>query len=211
MPRQVLLSSRAALACLGVVAPAVAVLLAPALAFASSANACDPSEFCFPIHGYYILDFAAFVGILVYFGRKPIAAMLDKRYVDIAKEIAAAKELRDAAQAKYDEYRKRIEGLEEELARTLAEVRQGTEIEMKRLLDDAQAQVDKITAEEQLRLEQESKRLREELQRDAATLALQLAESKLQSRLDASGQQRLLERALHDLEALPQRQSGPTA
>ena len=181
---------------------AVAVLFAPALAFAGSANGCNPSEFCFPIHGYYILDFLVFVGILVYFGRKPIAAMLDKRYADVAKEIAAAKELRDAAQAKYDEYRKRIEGLEEELARTLAEVRQGTEVEMRRILEDAQAQVDKITAEEHLRLEQESKRLREELQREAATLALQMAERTLQQRLDPAAQQRLLDRALHDIEAL---------
>jgi len=176
------------------------LLLDPAAAFAAE---CKTGDFCIEIHGYYLIDFVAFVAILVWAGRKPIAAMLDKRYHDVAKDIAAARELRDAAQAKYDEYRRRIDSLEDELARTMAEVRQGTEMEVQRILGEAEVQVARITAEEQLRLAQESKRLRDELARDAAIMALQLAEKTVRGRLDAAGQQKLLDRAMGQLENLP--------
>ncbi len=181
-----------------------ALVAAPATAFA--ADECKVGDFCLQIQGYYLIDFVAFIAILVWAGRKPIAAMLDKRYQDVSKDIAAAKELRDAAQSKYDEYRRRIDRLEEELARTLAEVREGTELEVQRILAEAEIQVSRITAEEQLRLSQESKRLRDELAHDAAVLALQLAEKSVRSRLDAVGQQKLLDRALGHLENLPSQQ-----
>ena len=182
------------------------LLLAPATAFA--ADECKVGDFCLTIQGYYLIDFVAFVAILVWAGRKPIAAMLDKRFNDVAKDIAAAKELRDAAQSKYDEYRRRIDRLEEELARTMAEVRQGTELEVQRILGEAEAQVARITAEEAVRLAQESKRLRDELSREAALLALQLAEATVRKRLDVPGQQKLLDRALGNLENLPAPPAG---
>jgi F-type H+-transporting ATPase subunit b len=181
----------------------LATLLLPALAMANEgAEVCNAESWCFQIHGFYILDFLVFIGLLVYFGRKPIAAMLDKRHADVAKEMEAAKALRDEAQAKYDEYTARISGLETELQLMLADVQKGTAVEVERIMAEAQAQVVRLTAEEQQRLEQESKRLRESLQREAATLAVQMAEQALRERLDAAGQQRLVERSLSELGGL---------
>ncbi|MFZ4579993.1 MAG: hypothetical protein ACOYOB_16510 [Myxococcota bacterium] len=185
---------------------AVVALLLPVVAFASEGGGgegtCKPSEFCFPIQGYYIIDFIAFVAILVWAGRKPIAKMLNDRHDEVTREIDAARVLQEAARARYEEYRSRVEHLEEELARTMAEVRQGTELEVQRILADAEHQVQRITAEEQTRMDQEAKRLRQELERDAARLALQLAETMLRQRLDVTGQQKLVERALVDLQGL---------
>lgn len=179
--------------------------LLPALAFAEEAaqsaaeNTCNSEHFCFQIHGFYLIDFLVFVGILVWAGRKPIAAMLDKRHADVAKEIAAARQVRDEAQAKYDEYKQRIDGLEQDLQKMMADVRIGTESEVSRILADAQAQVERITAEEQQRLAQESKRLRMELQTEAAKIALDMAEATLKQRLDPAGQRRSIERAAAEL------------
>ena len=179
----------------------LAGLALPALALASD-ETCNAEHWCFQIHGFYIIDFLAFVGLLVYFGRKPIAAMLDKRHADVAKEMEAAKAVRDEAQAKYDEYTARIAGLEAELQTMLADVQKGTAVEVERIMAEARQQVARLTAEEQQRLEQESKRLRDSLQREAAALALQMAEQTLREKLDAAGQQRLVERSLTELGGL---------
>jgi F-type H+-transporting ATPase subunit b len=177
--------------------------LLPALALAEEAAECNAESFCWKIQGFYIIDFLVFVGILVWAGRKPIAALLDKRHADVAKEIAAARVVRDEAQAKYDEYKQRIDGLEQDLQKMMADVRIGTESEVQRILADAHAQVERMTAEEQLRLAQESKRLRLELQNDAAKIALEMAEATLKQRLDAAGQRKSIDRAAADL-AVPQ-------
>lgn len=182
----------------------MAGLLMPVLAFAEEAHGtCEPNEFCFQVQGYYILDFIAFVAILVYAARKPLAAFLDKRYADVSKEIAAAHELRDAAQKKYDEYKARMDNLAVEMDKILADARVGTEAEVQRILTDAQQQVTRITAEEKIRLDQESKRIRDELQREAAGLALKLAEQMVREKLDAGAQQQLVNRALTEIEQLP--------
>ncbi len=176
-------------------------LATPVLALA--AETCEPNEFCFQVQGYYILDFIAFVAIIVYAARKPLAAFLDKRYADVSKEIAAAHELRDAAQQKFDAYKARMDNLAVEMDKILADARAGTEVEVQRILADAKAQVERVTAEEKIRLDQESKRIRDELQRDAAALALKLAEQMVRERLDAAAQTKLVDRALHEIEELP--------
>ncbi len=177
---------------------AVAAAFAPSVAFAS--------DFEFTIHGFYIIDFLVFVGILVYVGRKPIAAMLDSRYKTVVAEIDEARALREAAQARFDEYKARLDHLETELASALTEVRKGTRIEVERILADARVSADRIAAEESARLSQESKRLREELAATASSAALRLAEAELQATMDAAIQARLVERTLNELES-----GGPIA
>ncbi len=154
----------------------------------------------FAIHGFYIIDFLVFVGILVYVGRKPIAAALDSRYKTVVAEIEEAKALRMAAQASYDEYRARIEHLDSELTAALQEVRVGTRTEVQRILQDARESAERISAEESARLSQEGKRLRAELAEAAATTALRLAEAELKQAINADVQRSLVERTLLDLE-----------
>lgn len=175
-------------------------LLAAALVTATPALALA-SDFKFTIHGFYILDFVVFLGILIYFGRKPIAAMLDSRYKEVVSEIEEARALRESAQAKFDEYKARLEHLEEELGAMLTDVRKGTRVEVDRILADARATTERITAEEAARLSQESKRIREELAAHAAATALQLAETELRTKLTDDVQQRLVMRTLQELES----------
>ncbi len=158
-------------------------------------------DFEFAVHGFYVIDFLVFVGILVYFGRKPIAAALDSRYKTVVAEIEEAKALRMAAHARYDEYRARIEHLDAELTAALHEVRVGTRTEITSILQDARETTERISAEESARLSQEGKRLRAELAEAAATTALRLAEAELQQAMSADVQRRLVERTLVELES----------
>lgn len=183
-----------------------AQLLFAAQAFASggAAGTCSAHDGCFEfqIHGYYIINFLVFVGILVYFGRKPLAASLEKRYQEVAREIEAAREAKLAAEQRLQDYQAKMARLEDENQRMLAEMRAGTQVEMDNILAEARTQVARLTAEQALRLEQESKRLRDQLQREAASKALQMAEAIVRQRMDAAAQAKLVDQTLSELEQL---------
>lgn len=186
---------------------ACATMLAAAQAFAGdhAAATCNAHDGCFEfqIHGYYIINFIVFVGILVYFGRKPLVESLEKRYQDVAKEMEAAKEAKHQAEQRLASYQAKMARLEEENQRMLAEMRVGTQAEMDQILAEARHQVARLTADEALRLEQESKRLRDQLQREAAGKALQLAEAILRERMNPAAQAKLIDKTLDELEQLP--------
>lgn len=185
---------RGVAAAYGLTAVATALLL-PSVAWASG-----DVGFEFTIHGFYLVDFAVFVGLLVYFGRRPIAAFLDGRYKTVAAEIEEARALREAAQQRFDAYKARLEALESEVAAALQDVRAGTMTEVKRILEDARATADRIAAEEHVRLQQESKRLRDELAAYAASTALELAERELRGALTPQVQAELVARTIAELE-----------
>lgn len=179
-----------------------ALLAAPSLAWAEEA-AHDPTQWTLQIQGFYLLDFIAFVAIIVYAARKPLAAFLDKRYADVSKEIELAQAMQAEAQKKFDAYNARMANLATEMEQILKEARAGTEAEVKRILDDAHLQVERMTADEQVRLDQESKRIRDTLQREAATFAVTLAEQMVRERLHDDSQHALVTRALSEIEQLP--------
>jgi F-type H+-transporting ATPase subunit b len=187
-----------------IVATAAGLNLWALQAFAEGVT-CNAEEGCFEfqIHGYYIINFVVFVGLLVYFGKKTIAQSLEKRYQDVAREIEQAQAAKAAAQAKLAEYQERMGQLEDENQRMLAEVRAGTQIEVEQILADARVQVARVATEEEQRILQESKRLRDTLHRDTATLALRLAEELVKQRIDGAAQQKLIDKALGDLAQLP--------
>ncbi len=185
-------------------ATAIGLNLLALQAFAEG-GACNAEEGCFEfqIHGYYIINFVVFVGLLVYFGKKSIAQALEKRYQDVAREIEQAQAAKAAAQAKLAEYQERMGQLEDENQRMLAEVRAGTQVEVEQILADARAQVARVAAEEEQRILQESKRVRDALHRETAALALRLAEELVQKRIDGAAQQKLIDKAMNDLAQLP--------
>lgn len=187
-------------------ASTLALMLAAATAYADghAGSTCNAHDGCFElqIHGYYIINFIVFVGILVYFGRKPLVESLEKRYQEVAKEMEAAKEAKTQAEQRLASYQAKMARLEDENQRMLAEMRVGTQAEMDQILADARHQVARFTADEALRLEQESKRLRDQLQREAAHKALQLAEAMLRERMTAANQATLIDQTLTELEGL---------
>lgn len=163
---------------------------------------CSARDGCFQfnVHGFYLINFLVFVGVLVYYGRKPLREALDSRYNAVAKDIEAAQAAKQAAEAKLLQYQAKIAELATENERLLAEVRAGTDVEVGSILADARAQVERITAEEALRLSQESKKLLDQLQREAARLALQVAEQVVRQRLNKATQDGLVLAALAELE-----------
>ncbi len=183
-----------------------ALALLPAVAWASGGGGtCSAHDGCFEfqVHGYYIINFIVFVGLVVWFGKKGIVDALEKRYRDVAKEIETAQAAKAEAEAQLRDYEARMARLAEDNARLLAEVRAGTDNEVANILAEARILVERAASDEKLRLEQESKRLRDQLKDETARIAVDLAEQIVRKRLDSKAQDRLVEAALADLEALP--------
>jgi len=181
----------------------VAVAAAALAAAPAVAGGGHDGSFEFKIHGFYIINFVVFVGLIAWFGRKPLRAALDKRYADVAKEIEAAQAARAQAEARLSEYKAKVAELAAENERLLADVRAGTDAEVARILADARAEVDRTARDAELRLDQESKKLRDQLHAEAARLAVAVADRLVRQQLDAAAQARLVDAALADLEAMP--------
>ena len=119
----------------------------------------------------------------------------------MADEIQKAHQMHAEAEAKFNEYRFRLERLDKELTSVLDDVREGTKIEVQRILEDAERVAGRIAADEKTRLEQEAKKIRDNLARHAAEVALELAEIQVRTRLEKDGKQdQLVDRIVTELE-----------
>lgn len=201
LQRETSLQFRAAKAAIAV----LGTLWAAAALASGGEQTCSAHDGCFQfnVHGYYVINFIVFVAVIVWFGKKPLAEALDKRYRDVAKEIETAQLAKAEAEALLADYEAKMARLSEDNARLLAEVRTGTDVEVQSILADARTQVERMTAEIKLRLEQESKRIRDQLKDETAQMALRLAEEIVRKRMTAGAHAQLIDAALADLEALP--------
>lgn len=169
-------------------AGALGALLLPSVALAGGFN--------FYEHGFYLIDFLILVGILLYALKKPIKAFLQNRHDTVVKELDEAKQLREAAKAKLDEYESRLADLEAEKQRIVAEFVQAGERERDRILSEANKAVVRIAADAERRAEQESKRLSEMLQNELIAQVVSTSEELVNQRMDASAQRRLVDESI---------------
>jgi F-type H+-transporting ATPase subunit b len=147
------------------------------------------------------VNFAVLIGLLWYFGRKPLHALL---YGSARASRAEFDEHNDwARQAEDDlaEQRRRIDELQAELQRLLGEARDEARSEHERLLGEARGQAERIKAAVQVQMEQEFNKARKELQAELAGQTVRLAEQLITRRLDEPARKRLMSQAVEQLGA----------
>lgn len=147
------------------------------------------------------VNLAVLLGLIWYFGRKPIGAM----FRGAAKQAREALEERRAqasgAQAQLADQRRRIEGLEAELERMAAEARAEAQSEHERLVNEARAQAERIKTTVGMQVEQELAKARKELQAELANDTVRLAEEMIRQRMDDDSRKRVVSRAIDQLGA----------
>ena len=136
------------------------------------------------IEGFYTIDFLVFVGILVFFLRKPLANFIAQRRATLTSEIAEAQKLRAEAEAKLKDYESRLASLEDEVARVMSEARQSAENERTRILDEANAAAERLARDAQIRIEQATRRLEHELRVRMVELSVEKAEELIATKVD---------------------------
>jgi len=143
--------------------------------------------------GLQLFNFAVLVTILAlvhhFAGKKALLA----RHEQFKAELASAAEARTAAAARLEKQEKRLAALEQEIGAITAGIKQEAEIEKERLISMAEERAKRIREETSFLLDQQVKEAEQQLRREAAILAVDIAERLVRASLDARDQQRLVD------------------
>ncbi len=155
----------------------------------------------FSVEGYYVIDFLVYVGLLVYFLRKPLQAFVEARRERIVHDIDEARKLREEAEAKLNDYQSRLDNLEAEIKGILDEARQAGEAQRKRILIDAAKSAERIRSDAKARIEQETRKLQHELRIKTVELAMQVAQKAIVEKISDKHRRRMVDEYITDLES----------
>ncbi len=142
---------------------------------------------------YQGLNLALLLGVLFYFGRKPIAEFFATRRGDIESELAESAELLAEAEARNADLQRRLVDLGSEIEGIQEEAGRRAEEEAERILVDARATAERIRRDAQAAVAQELRRAQAELREEAADLALEIAARKLGEQVGDSDRERLVD------------------
>jgi len=147
------------------------------------------------------LNLAVLLGVIWYYGRKPIGAMFRGAAQRAREALAERRAQAHGADAQLADQRQRIEGLEAELERMAAEARAEAQSERERLVNEARAQAERIRTTVGMQVEQELAKARKELQAELANDTVRLAEEMIRGRMDDDSRRRVVARAIDQLGA----------
>ncbi len=146
------------------------------------------------------LNLAILLGALVYFCRRPIQDLFAARQGRIRGELdAAARALADA-ESRHADWQRKLTALDAEMVRIRDQARQRAESEREHLLADASAAAERIRADARAAVDQELRRAREELRREAAELAIEIAAETLRARVTDADRSRLVDEFIETIE-----------
>jgi F-type H+-transporting ATPase subunit b len=158
-----------------------------------------------------LTNFAIWLTLLYILLNRVLPKFLADRRANIVDGLEEAKRMKSEAEAKFAEYSKRIETMDEELARVREDMRKAGQGERDRLVKDASEKAERMHAEARFLVEQQMKQLKEELTREAIEAAIVAAEKILRERTSAADQQRLAEEYLTKLKSSVAKPQQPGA
>jgi F-type H+-transporting ATPase subunit b len=144
-------------------------------------------------------NFLVLAGALGYMIGKNAPAFFAARSEQIGKDMADARQEREAAEARAAEVDRRLANLEAEIASLRARAQEEAEAETQRLAEHTATEIARIQARAEQEIVSAGKAARLELKRHAAELAIGLAEQKIRSRLTPETQDSLVRGFVHDL------------
>jgi len=201
------MSSRAVLSFWIALVLAGAVVMAPAVAQASSEGGGDAAESAKkalnPLESlqrdtalFTAVVFGLLMLILWKWAWRPIADSLDKREQRIAGEIAAAEKANLDARQLLADYQAKLAGSEAKVREILDQGRRDAELLGRELLDKARAEADLERQRALREIETATAGALKELAERSATLAVELAGKILRQRLDPKAHARLIDEAV---------------
>ena len=139
-------------------------------------------------------NFAILAGLLAWATGKNAGPFFRARIDEIQKDINDARAVRQEAEARAGAIEKRLANLDTELAALRGDARREMEAEAARIQDETRRVLDKANDQTGLEIAAMSKAAENKLRQEAARLALELAEKKLQARMTPEAQGSLVSR-----------------
>jgi F-type H+-transporting ATPase subunit b len=151
--------------------------------------------------GALALNAAILYFLLFKFGKKPISEALKQRKLGIMKGMEDAAKVKAEAEASLAKYQKKLDEIDEEVARIKREMKEAGEAESARILSEAKERRSRMERDAHTLVAQELKAARESLLRDTVRAAVKSAEATLTAKIVDSDQQRLADEFLASVKA----------
>jgi F-type H+-transporting ATPase subunit b len=133
------------------------------------------------------------LAILYYFARKPISSALGKSAEEAKATVEEARRAELHIKEELIKAREKLEKVEHEAIEMIARAKVTAEAERKRILEEGEAEVKRITDYARFTIEQEFKKAEYDLRQWVAGVTVDLAEEKLQQRVNADQQKKLIQ------------------
>ncbi len=140
-----------------------------------------------------IVNFAVIVGVLVYFMAKPVKGFLKKRIEDIEASLAEAKAAREEALKRLADVQARIKDKDAEIKSLLKVAEHNGQKEKEDILKESERVYQDILASARENIESELIKAKDALRREAALMAVELAEKLVKENISKEDQARILE------------------
>jgi F-type H+-transporting ATPase subunit b len=150
----------------------------------------------FDIFETNLINLAILLYVLFYFGRKVIGNLLSERRSTIETAIREAEERQQAAAGSLAEQQQKLAQAQAKAEQIRADAETSAKVARESILAKAAKDVERLQSDASRDLEAERDRAIADLRQRVATLALEQTESQLQSRLDDTAQQRLVDRSI---------------
>lgn len=141
---------------------------------------------------YRCLNFAILAGLLGFFLAKPVRQGLAGRREGIEKALQDAAQVKADAEARFAEYDVKLSRAAAEIEEIRNAIRKEGEVERERILANAREMAEKIKTEAERAADNEVSRARSELRREAARLAITLAEEMLNKNFTNEDHERMV-------------------
>ena len=168
-----------------------------ALAAEAGAHA---KAFSFTEELFKLVNTLIVVGILYKVAYHPIRNFLKDRREGIRKALEESRATREEAEKQLAEQRSKVADLEAELVRVREQGEKERAAMRERLEEEQESQAQRLLEQTRTTIELEASKARAELQNQAASLALNLAEEMLKKELGEADQERFVENYLAGLE-----------
>ncbi|MBN1612206.1 MAG: ATP synthase F0 subunit B [Polyangiaceae bacterium] len=149
-----------------------------------------------------VLNSVVLLGILIYFGRKPIGEALRKRKEEIMRGMQEAARMKEEATRQFADYEAQLAGMEERIEKARHEMRRAGELERERVVSEAGQRRERMEHEARRLVDQELETARAELMRRVVRAAAVRAERMLAAEVSAQDQRRLADAYLNDVNAM---------
>ncbi len=141
------------------------------------------------------------LGVLVYFGRKPIVNFFADRRSQIQTDLEESARLLETAESRYAEWQRKLIELDQETQTIKSDGVRNAERDAQTILADARAAAERIERDAKAAIEQELRRAQGELRAEAVVLATQMAEQILEQQLASADHERLLDDFIGSVES----------
>lgn len=155
--------------------------------------------------GWFLLDFALFVALLVYFTAKPLRSALRERHQSVRRAVTQAAANHAKATSEQQLWAQKLAHLDGELKQLESESRADGEAEVKQMLADAQAQASQLREDAHLQAQQQLRRAHEAVRRETLAEVLKLTETMVTRAITPDDQRALIQAAAGALPQLPHR------